>query len=203
MTSSSGIGRTGPGAYAARPAGSGDRGGPLAARRPRRLPSGPRHRHAGAGRKRLRSHTRSVPARRPIAGRVRGEGARMMVGVADVERFRRGERVVYVGQPVFDGIIRPGDTGAVVKVEPGWVFALWSSGVHSVPPATLRHQATLPPRQLDPVPGDPAWALVGRRLPAPPDGRPRDPYWEQGQPPRRRRARLGRARRGGAGGLPR
>lgn len=45
-----------------------------------------------------------------------------------------GDRVVYIGEPVFDLIITTGEVGVVTDVREGWVFARWPrSGVHSVP----------------------------------------------------------------------
>jgi hypothetical protein len=46
----------------------------------------------------------------------------------------RGDLVEYVAQPVFDLMIKPGETGIVERVEDGWVYADWPrSGVHGVP----------------------------------------------------------------------
>ena len=50
-----------------------------------------------------------------------------------------GNRVEYVGRPVFDLIIRTGDVGTVTRVQDGWVHALWPrSGEHSVPVEKVR-----------------------------------------------------------------
>jgi hypothetical protein len=95
--------------------------------------------------------------------------------------FARGDRVEYIGAPVFDGIITTGEVGWVTKVEAGWVFALWPrSGVHSVPVGNVR---LLPPkvtRKIGQAVNAGIWALLGEELPPPRNGRPRDPYMSQG-----------------------
>ena len=55
------------------------------------------------------------------------------------ERLAPGDRVEYIGAPVFDGIIDTGEIGWVTKVEGDWVYASWPrSGVHSVPLSNVR-----------------------------------------------------------------
>jgi hypothetical protein len=59
--------------------------------------------------------------------------------------FRPGDQVEYIGQPVFDLIIRTGDLGRVSRIEDDWVFAEWpESGEHSVPLRNARAVPTLP-----------------------------------------------------------
>lgn len=97
------------------------------------------------------------------------------------ETFARGDRVEYIGAPVFDGIIATGEIGWVTRVESGWVFAVWPrSGIHSVPASNVR---LLPPevtRTVGKAPNARMWALLGEELPPLSSGRPRDPYINQG-----------------------
>jgi hypothetical protein len=54
--------------------------------------------------------------------------------VADEPSCAPGDRVRYIGAPVFDLIIDTGEIGVVERVDAGWIYALWPrSGVHSVP----------------------------------------------------------------------
>jgi hypothetical protein len=53
--------------------------------------------------------------------------------------YRAGDRVRYVAEPVFDLLVKPGDTGVVIQVDAGWVVVEWpESGEHSVPLASVR-----------------------------------------------------------------
>lgn len=55
------------------------------------------------------------------------------------EQHRSGDRVEYVGAPVFDQLIRTGDVGVVTSEDDGWVSAEWPrGGVHSVPKEMVR-----------------------------------------------------------------
>lgn len=97
------------------------------------------------------------------------------------DSFLPGDRVEYIGRPVFDGIIDPGEIGWVTKVEAGWVFAACPrSGVHSVPVGNVR---LLPPEVTRAV-GEAAnariWSLLGEELPPLSGRRARDPYMNQG-----------------------
>jgi hypothetical protein len=95
--------------------------------------------------------------------------------------FLPGDRVEYIGRPVFDRIIDTGEIGWVTKVEAGWVFAMWPrSGVHSVPIANVR---LIPPeitRVVIEAPNARLWPLLGDELPPSKSGRPRNPYMSQG-----------------------
>lgn len=53
--------------------------------------------------------------------------------------YQAGDRVEYIGAPVFDLIIQTGDVGEVTRVDDGWVSAIWPrSGEHSVPREQVR-----------------------------------------------------------------
>ena len=53
--------------------------------------------------------------------------------------YRPGDRIRYVAEPVYDLLVKPGDTGVVVRVEDGWIFVEWpETGEHSVPLASVR-----------------------------------------------------------------
>ena len=94
--------------------------------------------------------------------------------------YRPGDRVECVGQPVFDGIIRTGEVGSVVKVEEGWVYALWPrSGVHSVPLYNVRLLERNVKRTVAETGNESTWSFLGEELPPLQNGRPRDPYMEQ------------------------
>jgi hypothetical protein len=97
------------------------------------------------------------------------------------EPLTRGDRVEYLGAPVFDGIIDTGEIGWVTKVERGWVHAVWPrSGVHSVPLDSVR---LLPPevtRVVTRAANAQMWGALGEELPSLSTGRPRDPYINQG-----------------------
>jgi hypothetical protein len=97
------------------------------------------------------------------------------------ESFLRGDRIEYIGPPVFDGIIAAGDVGWVTKVEAGWVFALWPQrGVHGVPASNVR---LLPPkvtRIVEEAANARMWAFLGEELPLLSAAGPRDPYLSQG-----------------------
>lgn len=97
------------------------------------------------------------------------------------ESFERGDRVEYIGAPVFDGIITTGDIGWVTKVEGGWVFASWPrSGIHSVPARNVRLRLPEVTRTVGEAANARMWALLGEELPPLRTGRPRDPYMSQG-----------------------
>ena len=98
--------------------------------------------------------------------------------------YRLGDRVEYIAQPVFDGIIDTGEVGSVIKVEAGWVFARWPrSGVHSVPVENVRPAPPPVVRVVDRARNERIWGFVGDDKPPRPDGRARDPYMEQGSHP--------------------
>jgi hypothetical protein len=60
--------------------------------------------------------------------------------------YRPGDRVEYMAAPVYDLLIETGEIGVVVKVEAGWVHALWPrSGQHSVPVRNVRRAGSGPP----------------------------------------------------------
>jgi hypothetical protein len=95
--------------------------------------------------------------------------------------YRPGDRVEYVGQPVFDGIIDTGEIGSVIKIEKGWVFARWPrSGVHSVPLYKVRLLEREVTRTVTETGNEHIWPLLGEELPPMPGGKPRDPYMFQG-----------------------
>ena len=52
--------------------------------------------------------------------------------------YQKGDRIEYIGAPVFDGIIWTGDVGVVVEVKGGWALASWRDGMHSVPIENVR-----------------------------------------------------------------
>ena len=113
-----------------------------------------------------------------------------MRAIGRIETYRAyqpapGERVEYIGEPVFDGIIWTGDFGRVTRVEGGWVHARWPGGSHSVPVESVR---PAPPRGEHRVVTDAAnariWGLFGddtrfRRK----DGGETDPYLSAGSHP--------------------
>ena len=58
--------------------------------------------------------------------------------MTELAEYTKGDRVQYIAQPVFDGIIDTGEVGRVERVEDSWVFAWWPrSGLHSVPLANV------------------------------------------------------------------
>jgi hypothetical protein len=93
-------------------------------------------------------------------------------------KYNPGDRVEYIGAPVFDGIIWTGDVAVVVHVKGGWVFARWRNGVHSVPLENVRPG---PPTATHRVVTDAAnkslWGLFPEDLLFDSAGRERDPYW--------------------------
>jgi hypothetical protein len=97
------------------------------------------------------------------------------------EELLPGDRVEYIGRPVFDGIIDTGEIGWVTKVVAGWVFAAWPrSGVHSVPVANVRLLSPEVTRVVGGTANVRMWGLLGEELPPLETGRPRDPYMLQG-----------------------
>ncbi len=57
--------------------------------------------------------------------------------------YRPGDRVRYVAEPVFDVLVKPGDTGVVVQVEGSEVVVEWpDTGRHSVPLVSVRPDRT-------------------------------------------------------------
>jgi hypothetical protein len=93
----------------------------------------------------------------------------------------RGDRVQYVGAPVFDGIIDTGEIGWVTNVVDGWVHAVWPrSGVHSVPVDAVRLLGPEVTREVPETANVDVWPVLGEELPPPRTGRPRDPYINQG-----------------------
>jgi len=57
--------------------------------------------------------------------------------------YREGDRVRYVAEPVFDVLVKPGDTGVVVQVEGHDVVVEWpDTGQHSVPLVSVRPDRT-------------------------------------------------------------
>jgi hypothetical protein len=100
------------------------------------------------------------------------------------ERLAPGDRVEYVGAPVFDGIIDTGEIGWVTKVEGRWVFARWPrSGIHSVPVSSVRLLGPEVTRTVTEAPNARMWGFLGEELPPLESGRHRDPYWSQGSHP--------------------
>jgi hypothetical protein len=98
--------------------------------------------------------------------------------------FARGDRVEYIAEPVFDGIITTGEIGWVTKVEGDWVFAAWPrSGIHSVPARNVRLLGPEVTRIVSEAPNARMWSLLGDELPPLSSGRPRDPYMSQGSHP--------------------
>jgi hypothetical protein len=98
----------------------------------------------------------------------------------NVRGYRPGDRVQYVGQPVFDGIIDTGEVGTVVKVEEGWVFARWPrSGVHSVPLYSVRLLDREVARVVAETGNEHIWPFLGEELPPLKSGKPRNPYLYQ------------------------
>lgn len=98
--------------------------------------------------------------------------------------YRVGDRIEYMGRPVFDGIIDTGEVGSVIKVEGGWVFARWPrSGVHSVPLESVRRALTPTVRIVDRGSNERIWDFVGEDKPPVAGGRDRNPYMEQGSHP--------------------
>jgi hypothetical protein len=92
-----------------------------------------------------------------------------------------GDRVEYIGRPVFDGIINTGEIGWVTKVEAGWVFAAWPrSGIHSVPVANVRLLGPEVTRAVAEAGNTAIWSLLGTEYPPPKGRRQRDPYMNQG-----------------------
>jgi hypothetical protein len=95
--------------------------------------------------------------------------------------LRPGDRIEYIGASTIDGVLDAGATGAVAGVQDGWVHAVWrTAGAHRVPIADVR---PLPPEVARIVPERPnaeMWPLLGAEPPASSDGRPRNPYLEQG-----------------------
>lgn len=96
-----------------------------------------------------------------------------------------GDRVEYIGAPVFDGLIETGELGWVIaKAERGWVRASWPrSGFHSVP---VDHIRLLPPavtREVAREANARLWDLLGEELPPRSAGRHREPYMSQGSHP--------------------
>jgi hypothetical protein len=76
-----------------------------------------------------------------------------------------GDRVEYIGRPVFDGIINTGEIGWVTKVEAGWVFAAWPrSGIHSVPVANVRLLGPEVTRAVAEAGNTAIWSLLGGSL---------------------------------------
>src|SRR5438270_12884831 len=98
--------------------------------------------------------------------------------------YRPGDRVQYVGQPVFDGIIDTGEVGSVVKVDQGWVFAHWPrSGVHSVPLYNVRLLEREVTRVVAETGNERVWPFLGGELRPLQSGKPRDPYlYQDGHP---------------------
>jgi hypothetical protein len=97
------------------------------------------------------------------------------------DEFLPGDRVEYIGQPVFDGIIETGEIGWVTKVEAGWVYAAWPrSGVHSVPVGNVRLLGPEVTRVVSEAANARIWPVLGEELPPLPSGRPRAPYMYQG-----------------------
>ena len=99
----------------------------------------------------------------------------------DVPTYRVGDRVEYIAEPVFDGLIDTGEIGSVVKVERGWVLARWPrSGIHSVPLGNVRPASPSVARIVEREGNERIWDFVGEDKPPPGSGRERDPYMEQG-----------------------
>ncbi len=94
-------------------------------------------------------------------------------------KYRKGDRIEYIGAPVFDGIIWTGDVGVVVEVTGGWVIASWRDGIHSVP---LQNVRPGPPVATHRVVTDAAnqklWGLFPEDVLFDASGRERDPYWQ-------------------------
>ena len=97
--------------------------------------------------------------------------------------YHRFDKVEYIAEQVFDGIIDTGDFGVVLSVEKGWVRASWRSGVHGVPLENVRPAPPLPSRVVTREGNERIWDLIGEELPPLPNGKPRDPYWHQGSHP--------------------
>jgi hypothetical protein len=97
------------------------------------------------------------------------------------ESFFPADRVEHVGAPASDQPIDTGEIGRVIKVEADRVFVLWPGrGIHSVPAASLR---LLPPevtRTVAEASNARMWGLIGEQPPPQKNGRPRDPYFNQG-----------------------
>lgn len=94
------------------------------------------------------------------------------------------DRVELVGAPASDEPLDAGEIGRVIKVEADRVVVLWPGRrIHTVPAANLR---LLPPevtRTVAEAANGRMWGLIGEQPPAKTNGRPRDPYFEQGSHP--------------------
>jgi hypothetical protein len=99
----------------------------------------------------------------------------------DASSFVRGSRVQYIGAPTSHRVVTMGDIGWVTKVEADQVFVAWPRrGIHAVAAGSVRVLEPVVNREVKEGPNRRIWALLGERLPPLSNGRPRDPYMEQG-----------------------
>jgi hypothetical protein len=97
------------------------------------------------------------------------------------ESFFPADRVEHLADPASDGPLDTGEIGRVIKVAADRVFVLWPGRrIHGVPAANLR---LLPPevtRTVAEAANARMWRLIGEEPRAQENGRPRDPYFNQG-----------------------
>ncbi len=93
----------------------------------------------------------------------------------------RGDRVEYIAHSGSDGTIAIGDVAWVTEIDRGRVWAIWPrGGVQSVPIAHIRRLAPEVMRSVAAAANVRTWPLLGEALLALSNGRPRNPYLEQG-----------------------
>jgi hypothetical protein len=114
-----------------------------------------------------------------------GAGAtRVALPTVSPDQVVRGDRVEYVGSPLGGGDVAPGAIGRVTNVNADTAFVVWP-GPHlrAVPVGDVRVVGPEVIRVVGETPNRSVWGLLGDELPPKANGRPRDPYLEQGAHP--------------------